>query len=78
MEFQNRSKGQKLELGTEKVIEMKQGSWKQEWDKGEVESEFWYGVAQSVTLMQLENFYMLSKYTWMNREIYLNISVIRY
>ena len=28
MEFQNGSKGVKLELGTEKVIEMKQGSWK--------------------------------------------------
>ena len=28
---------------------MKQGSWKREWDKGEVTSEFWYRVAQSVT-----------------------------
>ena len=36
MEFQNGSKGVKLELGTEKVIEMKQGSWKREWDEGEV------------------------------------------
>ena len=29
-------KGVKLELGTEEVIEMKQGSWKQEWGEGEV------------------------------------------
>ena len=34
------------------MIEMKQGSWKREWDKVEVKSEFWYKVAQSVTPAQ--------------------------
>ena len=39
----------KVRIGNRKVMDMKQGSWKQKWDKGEQGSEFWYGVTQSVT-----------------------------
>ena len=46
-------KGAKVRTRNRNVIEMKQGPWKQEWDKGEVKSEFWYGVAQSITCTHL-------------------------
>ena len=43
-------KGAKARTRNRNVIEMKQGPWKGGWDKGEVKSEFWYGVAQSVMI----------------------------
>ena len=43
-------KGANVRTRNSKGIEMKQGSWKREWDKGKVKLEFRYGVAQSVTM----------------------------
>ena len=39
-----------VRMGNRKVIDTKQGSWKQIWDEGKQGSEFWYGVTQSVTV----------------------------
>ena len=39
----------KVRIGSRKVMDTKQGSWKRKWDKGEQGLEFWYSVAQSVT-----------------------------
>ena len=39
----------KVRMENRKVMDMKQGSWKQELDKGEQGSEFQYSVARSVT-----------------------------
>ena len=50
MEFQEIDQRVKVRMENRKVMDMKQGSWKRKWYKGEQGSEFQYDVAQSVTL----------------------------
>ena len=47
--LRNRSRV-KVRMENRKVMDMKQGSWKRKWDKGEQGSEFRYGVTWSVTM----------------------------
>ena len=48
-EFREMDQRVKGRMENRKVLDMKQGPWKRKRNKGEQGSDFWYGVAQSVT-----------------------------